>query len=211
VGSGGSRYGAGRPGWRRKCEQLLSLDIRRLHRKGLLNLSSEFSWRWTVDGEPCGRISIWARCDRLRLSYAWTSEDERRHLRYDVHIDRTSCHYGGSRAWFRCPRCSRRCAVLYGLSRRDGYFGCRRCLRLGYASEAEDSLSRLWRKQRKLEAKLNWIDGEIPERQKWMRQRTFDRILERIDAIEDAKDADFLGGMALVCRRLGMTTKDLFK
>ena len=88
------------------------------------------------------------------------------------------------------------CAVLYGRSR-DGYFACRLCLRLAYMSEAEDTSGRLWRKQRKLEARLE-SDGGRP---KWMRARTYERYLARIDAVEEARDADFFLSAARLFRR----------
>jgi len=44
-------------------------------------------------------------------------------------------------------------------------------------------MSRLWRKQRKIEAKLN--DDSKP---KWMRWRTYDQMIEQINAIEEQKD-----------------------
>ncbi len=70
---------------------------------------------------------------------------------------------------------------LYGLSG-DGYFACRVCLRLGYASECEDRTGRLWRKMRKLEARL--VDGEL--KPKWMQWRTFEQISNQMDAIDEA-------------------------
>jgi hypothetical protein len=178
----------------------LSLDIRRLHRRGLMHAGSSFGWRWNYDGEPCGNIGVYVRVSDVELSYTRTPNGGTpQHMRYDVPLDWTRCHLGGSRQWFRCPWCHQRCAILYGLSS-DGYFGCRLCLRLGYASEAEDTGGRLWRKQRKLEAKLN-EDGGKP---KWMRGRTFEHIYERIDAVEEARDQDFLFGAARLLRRLGV-------
>jgi hypothetical protein len=66
-------------------------------------------------------------------------------------------------------------------------------------------MDRLWRKQRKLEARLNWIAGEVTDRPKGMRTKTFKRILDQIAAVEEAKDADFLASM----RRFGMTSEEL--
>jgi hypothetical protein len=60
--------------------------------------------------------------------------------------------------------------VLYGVAS-DGRFGCRHCMQLAYASEAESTADRINRRSHKLEAKLD--DGRKP---KWMRWRTFDRI-----------------------------------
>ena len=68
---------------------------------------------------------------------------------------------------------------------------------LAYMSEAEDTSGRLWRKQRKLEARLE-SDGGRP---KWMRARTYERYLARIDAVEEARDADFFLSAARLFRR----------
>src|ERR1700726_2086714 len=145
MGTGGSRYGAGRPGWRRKCEHLLMLDVRRLARRGQLQPGAYGSWKWSCDDEPRGEIAIRGADDHIRLIYTWTPRGcDPQPFDYPVWIDRTPCRYGGSRPWFRCPRCQWRRAVIYGIAS-DGRFGCRRCMRLGYASEAEDTIGRLWR------------------------------------------------------------------
>lgn len=89
-----------------------------------------------------------------------------------VSIKRTGCNYGGSRPWFLCPLCGDRRAVLYGDVSQGSVFGCRRCMCLRYASEAEDTFARLERKRRKLEAKLGY-GGEKP---KWMRLSTFEQL-----------------------------------
>src|SRR6188768_4040133 len=144
MGRGGNRYGAGRPGWRRRCENSLILDVRKLHRRGALAVDASTSWHWSRDGEPCGNIGVVARGDRIRLAYGRTREGGvLEPFGYDIELVHTPCHFGGARVWFRCPWCQRRCARVYGLSS-DGYFGCRICLRLGYQSESEDVTSRLW-------------------------------------------------------------------
>jgi hypothetical protein len=74
MGNGGSRYGAARPGWRRKCEHLLGLDIRVLSRRGQIpseqHISRYFSWHWTRGDEPAGSIYIQADHDQARLIYS---------------------------------------------------------------------------------------------------------------------------------------------
>ena len=187
MGTGGSRHGAGRPGWRRKCEQKNWLDIRQLHRRGRLNAGEHYSWSWKRGDEPAGSISIRTAHDYLQLIYSWTPYDgDPQSMDYQVWIDRTPCNYGGTRPWFRCPRCQRICAVIYGVAS-DGRFGCRHCMRLAYSSEAEDHMDRLWRKQRKLESKL--IEGEI--KPKGMHWGTYEKIQSRIDEVEEEKDILF--------------------
>jgi hypothetical protein len=192
MGTGGSRYGAGRPRLRQICEQTLPLDVRKLHRHGRLTPVQSFVWEWTRGGEPCGIITVTAYEHRLELRYTWTpTGGSPQHKCYDAPLERTPCRFGGHRTWFRCPWCRRRCAVLYGVSG-DGYFACRLCLRLAYMSEAEDTCGRLWRKQRKLEAKL----AEHGGKPKWMRARNYEQIRERIDVVEKARDRDFFTSAA---------------
>jgi hypothetical protein len=170
-----------------------------------MRAGSSFGWHWNRDGEPCGNIGVYVRVNDVELSYTRTPNGAApEHMRYNVPLASTRCHLGGSRQWFRCPRCSRRCAVLHGLAR-DGRFGCRVCMRLAYASEAEDTGGRLWRKQQKLEARLTENGGKP----KWMRARTFERIYEKIDAVEEARDRDFAFGAARLLCRLGVKLDEL--
>jgi hypothetical protein len=184
MGTGGWRYGAGRPGWRRKCEHLLGLDIRSLTKAGYFKSGyiTSGSWQWTCNGEPSGNVSVWSDGDEVRLTYTWTPHGGNPQVFiYPVRIARTPCRYGGARPWFPCPRCGDRRAVLYGVAS-DGKFGCRRCMRLAYASEAEDACGRSWRTQRKFAARLGAKDDTSPHppRPKGMHERTYKRIVRRI-------------------------------
>jgi hypothetical protein len=95
-----------------------------------------------------------------------------------------SCHYGGGRTWFLCPYCHERRALLY-LARQTA---CRQCFRMTYPSQCEDVVGRLWRKQSKIEAKL--------QSGKRMRQRTRERLLDELERIEKTKDAVLFGQAA---------------
>lgn len=55
-------------------------------------------------------------------------------LVYALNQTRTSTPTGGERAWWLCPSCDRRCAVLYLPDDRER-LGCRACCRLVYASQ----------------------------------------------------------------------------
>lgn len=197
MGTGGSRYGAGRPGWRRKCEQMLAFDIRRLQRKSRLSPGQYFSWSWSRGDEPAGSVSVATSDQAVTLNYSWTPYgQESRNISCRLSLTHTPCHYGNARPWFICPDCGRRCAVVYGLSR-YGNFACRVCQRLAYSSEAEAPIDRLWRKQSKLEAKLTG-DGDRPNR---MHRRTIARLCERLGEVEEQRDSLFMIGAA---RLLGM-------
>jgi hypothetical protein len=197
---GGHRYGAGRPGWRRRCEHMLSLDVRVLRRKGRLVDGQRFNWSWRLGDEPSGSMGVSVHETCLVLDYVWTPRGhEGRNHRCTVYFQRTPCRFGGHRIWFTCPDCARTCAVVYGPSRR-GNFACRVCQRLGYMSESQSPIDRCWRAQRKLEAKL----GEEGTRPKGMRQRTFERINARWDQIEERKDDLWGWQFARLAASLGM-------
>ena len=203
MGTGGFRYGAGRPGWRRKCENSMAFDIRRLKLRGRLVPGQRYTWRWTRDDEWVGNVGVATYADRLEIDYTWTPRDcEPRPVRCCVPIEATPCHFGGGRKWFRCPRCFSRRAVLY-FGGPD--FACRCCLRLAYLSECLSPLDRLWRKQSKLEARLG-LEGERPKRMRW---RTYERLLDRIDAIEAAKDEVWWPQFARLAQRLGCDPEQL--
>lgn len=185
MGTGGARFGAGRPAYKVKAEQLQRVDIRQWARLGYLNGWASFSWRWNRGGEPTGSIGVIADCTQgVTLRYTLTINGESKDIAEKVNIARTRCHFGGDRPWFNCPRCHKRVAVLY---LRGGYFGCRTCKRVAYSTQSEDLLGRLWAKQTKLEARL----GSDYERPKGMRQRTYERLSNEIAACEQQRDKAF--------------------
>jgi hypothetical protein len=179
MGKGGSRFGAGRPGWHVRAEHCLGLNVQDLARRNLMGGGS-FAWRWSnaVTGEPLGSISVTTRADALWLSFSSNGTP----VSQDVRIVRTACNYGGSRPWFQCPRCGRRVAVLF---LRSGNFMCRHCGRVAYASQSADAMGRAWIKQRKLERRL--ADGW--QRPKGMHSTTYSRIISGIVDCEEARDA----------------------
>lgn len=188
MGTGGLRIGAGRPGWRRKCENCLGLDIRNLVRDGCIPSESEQhitrygSRYWTCNKKLCGYVRYQAEHNRLRLTYVVNGNLHD----YWISLERTPCRYGGSRPWFQCPTCGDRRAVLYGMAT-VGRFGCRRCMRLAYYSETESRVDRINRRAHRLEAKLD--DGRKP---KWMRWRTFRLIWAQLDELDQAWGAEAL-------------------
>lgn len=196
MAKGGWRYGAGRPGWRRKCEQSLALDVRQLHRKGLLlSRGSRYCWSWTTNyGDPAGNIMVTVEDEKLILDYQWTPYcGDPVSVSCTLYLHRTPCNFGGHRRWFNCPQCWRRCAVVYfGAS--GGHYACRNCLRLAYLSEGEDLTGRLWRRQRKLESRLG-PNGEKPKGMHW---RTCERIGGQIADVESRRDALLLDHLGLL-------------
>jgi hypothetical protein len=192
MGKGGSRYGAGRPGWRLKAEHSLPLDIRTMQRAGGLQDGASGSWRWTntYTGESAGSISYAVQASGVELRYSVGGDPRRQ----SIIIERTRCHFGGARPWFICPVRGERVAVLY---MRAGRFACRHCQRIAYASQSDDLMSRAWRKQRKIENRL----GPDCERPPGMHAATYDRLLSRINDCETVKDY----ALVLALGRMGLT------
>jgi len=169
---------------RTPTDPLLALDVRWLQRMGALAPGAVFRPHWTCRGEPTGWIVT--ICDpvhdSLMLDYkiralgqAWEP------VREGIELERTPCHYGGERIWFRCPGCRSRRAVLFSM---DGHFRCRACHRLAYSSTREDSSDRSRRRLAVLRTKLGggyaapvWT---IPPRPPGMHHRTYARQVGRI-------------------------------
>jgi hypothetical protein len=193
MGTGGARYGAGRPGYKVKTGQLLSLDVRRLARLGYTQRDTSFGWQWSQGDEPTGSIGITAQAGTaLTLNYRATIQGQARDYAQRVELAYTACHFGQSRPWALCPRCGHRVAMLY---LRAGQFACRHCQRVSYASQSQDVLGRSWIKQRKIEAKL----GDKWQRPKGMRQTTHNRLMAELIDCHQRREA----ALAMFLVRLG--------
>lgn len=176
-----------------------ALDVRRLHRGGLLRSGSAFGWHWTIEGEEVSSIRMRTESDRVVLTYRSRSDGgEWEPMEYPVLVDWTNCHLGGRRPWFLCPArgCGRRVAILYG----GRIFACRHCHRLAYASQRERADDRATRLADRIRNKLEWElgilngDGDKPKGMHWC---TFDRLKARHDAYVGVSIAGAL-------RRFGM-------
>lgn len=190
MSRGGSRFGAGRPGWHVKAEHCRSIDARRWAREGILQAGRSGGWAWTDPdtGKQSASIGYAVAGNVLTLSYRMndTPMDQR------VPILSTGCNYGGRRFWFGCPWCGKRVAFLYLRSRG---FACRKCNRIAYASQSEDELGRTWRKQSKIERRL----GDNWQRPKGMHRTTRDRLVSVIIECEERREE----GLAAFMQRHG--------
>ena len=185
MGTGGMRYGAGRPSYKAKAEQLQRVEIGRWHRGGYMRAGCSFSCSWNCGGEPSGSIGVVVHgADSLALQYMLGSEGQRRDGSQHIRLTRTACSYGNSRPWFACPVCQRRAGVLY---MRAGRFACRQCQRVSYSSQSCDLLDRMWRKQSKIEARL----GEHWQRPKGMRLKTYERLMQVLLTCEEQREEAF--------------------
>lgn len=164
---------------RQTTEDLLSIDIRQWHKKGMLIPGQSAGWQWTQGNRRIGSIVVHAETTLVVLEYRHTSQRRRSEpLSYTVQIEWADCRYGGQRPWFRCPavNCNKRVALLYG----GRIFACRHCHGLIYPSQREHNEDRATRRAVKLRQRLSWfpgvLDGEGPK-PKGMHWETFGKLL----------------------------------
>ena len=189
MGTGGLRYGAGRPALHVKAEHCRRIDVRRWQREGVLQEGRAGTWQWSDPETGEVRAAIGYRANGGSVTLNYSINDSPRTQR--VWLTETPCNYGGTRQWFTCPVRGERVAVLF---LRAGRFACRQCQRIAYASQSEDPMGRAWRKQAKIEAKLgpNWT------RPKGMHEATRERLLAVVWDCEERRDVElarFVGVM----------------
>ncbi len=172
---GGSRPGAGRPGWHAKTNSASRLDVRELQRRGAFAYPGSFvSISWGLRGNGCLNVNR----NMLTVSLHWPEGplDGQRVVAH-VRLERTPCTFGGSQVWFACPDCTRRAALLYLHER----LTCRRCAGFVYPSQSLDSVGRSWERTRKIDRQLGppcvGSDGR-QKRPKGMRSRTFEELMD---------------------------------
>jgi hypothetical protein len=146
----------------RTVESVPSIDVRVLHRPdspGRFGLFAPIGVSLVTEGEA---------------TIAFDVDDSRTEER--VAVDRTPCNYG-TRAWWTCPACLRRCGVLYVV---DGRLVCRLCGGLAYTSSQATEWVRRARKANHLLARVGLDIGAPwpPPRPRGRHRRTWERELE---------------------------------
>ena len=193
-------FGSGRRPYtdRPTCEELPALDVRVLVRHGLTMAGTRAEVEWTCQGQRIGTARIDGGDSQITVSYRFGAPGASQ----SQHVERisltcTTPGYGGHQAWFVCPACSRRRAILY----LRGEFRCRDCHGLAYQSQRWGKVERLVQRTKRIGGRLDGISvaGDfIPMRPKWMQKRTFERVLENY------RDAETSSQEAVVAR-LGQT------
>lgn len=198
-------FGSGRRGGAQCTDDLRPLDIRKIHRTGLLKPGQWFNWQWTCNDEVTATIGLRVEADRVVLTY-----QSRRHrggewesTSYPVSLDWTECGLGGRRVWWRCPvvGCGRRVAVLHG----GRVFACRQCHRLTYRCQREADDDRATRRADTIRRRLGWEPGILNGhglKPKGMHWRTFERLMAQHDAHVNAAMAGMAARFGLLRRRV---------
>ena len=211
-------FGSGKSWWRSakdETDTALRLDVRWLARNGYLPRPGELR-SGPVTWSSRGQVTHWITVksdgrepDALVLEFrARAPGADWREVTQRVALDRTPCHYGGTRPWFRCPGCGARCAVFWSVV---GFFCCRGCNGLAYSSTREKRHDRMLRRAEGLQAKLKWggrrpgewFGGafEPPPRPKGMYRRTYERLRAELWSLEDEAMREWTrDGEALLAR-----------
>lgn len=196
-------YGSGRRCGRETTDDYRRLDVRELHRAGVLTSGWRGGWCWYQRGEKRAEISIEVFELSMVLRYSATSGGERKDHDYAVGLTWTGCNYGGRRPWLSCPCCGRRVAILYG----GAVFACRHCRGLAYRVQRESDADRAIRQADAIRDRLRWAagilnpDGWKPRGMHW---RTFWRLKAEHDRLKGV-------GLGAWARQLGITEGRLDK
>ena len=179
MGTGGTRCGAGRPGYRLKAEHTLKIDIRLWRKGGYLVDGQSFTWQWSRDRKVTGSIGASVSSDSTRLTYSTQGADASQ----TIWTTSTPCRYGGAQTWFQCPCCGGRAAVLF---MRSGRFACRKCQKISYTSQSGSETSRGYATYHRLHA---LIEAGKP---KWQRWATFQRLEDRFARADERANQSLL-------------------
>ena len=161
-----------------------SVDVRYLHREGLLTPGHWFTLRWSRARREAGSIRGAVigdeKPERVILAYRHRSgpNGEWEDVREPVPLTLTACNFGGEWPWFVCPGagCGRRVAILYGPRR---YFLCQHCYDLSYQSQRDNAMYRALHKAQSIRERLGGSANMMepfPEKPKGMHLKTYMRM-----------------------------------
>lgn len=184
---------------RGKCEASHRVDIRYMRKQGFLRAGSVGTLSWSRGGEQTGWIRYRSSRDGLQLIYRarpaggdWVDIDER------FTIEKIDQPFGGTRGYFICNGCRKRCMILYGGMR----FRCRKCSNLSYSSQNEGVTDRACSKAREIRKRLGCegsFDDPFPLKPKGMHWKTYERLERECELLEQRVAAEF----AMLFRRMG--------
>lgn len=182
IGSGNIwRYGS-----QDTCESYTRIELPFLRRRGMLQPGYYGSLSWNRGGEPSGNIRFRMYESSMELIYKYRAHGggEWREVNETVPFAYTVQRLGGRRRWFVCLSCGGKCAVLYG----GTHYRCRKCWNLAYQSQHEAPYQRALSKAQKFRQRLGGslcTDDPFPEKPKGMHWRTYDRLAERGEALDE--------------------------
>lgn len=187
-------FGSGRSGGQPLADSSLRVDIGWMLRtdrakEGSIIRGSLF---WHRDGEQVASINYTANMAdphdaSLELRYANGSGDTREAITQRIRLCHTQPNYGGRHWWMICPFRGYRCLKLYMPGGGDR-FASRHAWRLGYHSQRIAADDRAFYAMHRIQQRLGGRQGcdeGLPPRPKGMWHRTYNRLGERFDALDD--------------------------
>lgn len=157
------------------------------------------SWQWTRDGERHAAIGFTVKTHdkhhaALNLNYRVDGEP----VDYSIALVAEPCRFGGLRWFAICPRTGKKVSKLYKPPGAKRFLARTAWRGLAYRSQQiAPGFERLcYRRDRLLAGKLQSDWQDAPIKPKWMRWRTFNTHVAKLDALHDAMD------MAMI-RRFG--------
>lgn len=203
-------YGSGRQGGRPTVERTncVKVSVHDVVRgfDGVAPIARKWIWHEGVEGELSATVlPLEGRAPVVRLCYRFdhfsrTTGDQSQF----IHLEWSPAHFGGRRWWWVCPRTGRRVTKLY-LPNGAIQFWSRQAFGLDYQSTRETWLDRAHRKAARLYRKLgsdsDTFSDHYPDKPKGMHWKTYNRICDRIETVEETIDAGFATSAARLLTR----------
>lgn len=183
-----------RPRHRVRLEDGLNLDLNRLIRQNLVRpgaaWGSTILWSDRYSGEKIasGRVSADMTDDRRGWFRLQLGDLDQR-----ITLVAAARHFGGTQRYFVCPQTGRRVSTLWKPPGAQ-FFASRHAWgrQVAYGSQFELPRDRALSAAQDIRYRLGGkdfvsiIDDVPPPRPKWMKRRTFEKIIRRCDAYEAA-------------------------
>jgi len=184
---------SGRPAGKQIQDELIRLDLRYLHRNGLLIHGVVSTLWWLQHNRIVGSITIIAKANKIVLNYRVVSSGSGslQEVYQVVQLNWLPCTFGSTRPFYFCPNCGQQVLILYP---DNIYFSCRHCLNLTYQSRNEGRVDQLLRSVRNARSKVGAaadLTKTIPPKPKWKHRNKYNRLRQEAELHE----MRFLGSM----------------
>jgi hypothetical protein len=117
-----------------------------------------------------------------------------------AHLTETATRFGGRRLWVCCPRCVRRCRVLFiGFGR----IACRRCFRLRYHSQSLDRTGRALHAMGRIAKQIDpEAESDLPDKPPGMYWSRYNRLAKRFENQSNVWNLAMMNRIAFLMPRL---------
>jgi hypothetical protein len=200
-----------RPLQRVRLESGLKLNLNRLARRGFIRpgaITGPVSIAWTekYTGDEIAAGLITADMSGIQGWFRIQVAD----LDQRIMLTTRRRHFGGHQWYFVCPYTNRPASVLWKPPDTHSFASRQKWKRqVAYASQFMDRVARGHQGAAAIKSRLCSIGGfapdewDLPPKPKWMRWRTYNRMVEKFDQYEAMVEKGLLGAV----ERVGLSTK----